>query len=689
MSTLWTYKNKNRKPFRMKSFEELGLNERILQAIGEQGYEYPMPIQEAVIPVLLGNGDESGWQGDMVALAQTGTGKTAAYGLPIVQLTEGMPQHPVSLILAPTRELCLQIADDLEGFSKHSEGVRILPVYGGTSIEAQIRALKRGINVLVATPGRLIDLMKRGAADLSTIRNVILDEADEMLTMGFQEDLNEILGGIPEEHRTLLFSATMSKEIEAIARQYLKDTKEIQVGSRNEGAEHVNHIYYMVRAQDKYLALKRVVDYYPRIYGIVFCRTRMETQEIADKLIQDGYNADALHGDLSQQQRDLTMQKFRQHRTQLLVATDVAARGLDVNDLTHVINYGLPDDTENYTHRSGRTGRAGKKGTSISIVHVREKGKIRIIEKAIQKQFERGTLPSGKEICQKQLYRVIDDIERVDVMEEEIAEVLPEVVRRWEWLDKEELIKRIVSREFGRFLAYYADAPEIEEVQESKGGSGKERTKRNGKGGPRQAEEGYTRLFLNVGKIDGFYAKEVIGLINRCTKGMQVEVGKIDLMKSFTFVEVATEQAQDVIKSMKHGVTVKGRSVVCDVADKTDNDKDERQKGRREKRENRKQKGERGKQRASESRNKVGTLRAASERQEQIQDRKTGLKREKSKRNAENSAHRSTSKSPAQQHHYTKDDWMKFLHPDTSPLKGDMPDFAEEGWARRKPKKKK
>ena len=673
----------------MKSFEELGLNERILQAIGEQGYEYPMPIQEAVIPVLLGNGDESGWQGDMVALAQTGTGKTAAYGLPIVQLTEGAPQHPVSLILAPTRELCLQIADDLEGFSKHSEGVRILPVYGGTSIEAQIRAFKRGVNVLVATPGRLIDLMKRGAADLSTIRNVVLDEADEMLTMGFQEDLNEILGGIPEEHRTLLFSATMSKEIEAIARQYLKDTKEIQVGSRNEGAEHVNHIYYMVRAQDKYLALKRVVDYYPRIYGIVFCRTRMETQEIADKLIQDGYNADALHGDLSQQQRDLTMQKFRQHRTQLLVATDVAARGLDVNDLTHVINYGLPDDTENYTHRSGRTGRAGKKGTSISIVHVREKGKIRIIEKAIQKQFERGTLPSGKEICQKQLYRVIDDIERVDVMEEEIAEVLPEVARRWEWLDKEELIKRIVSREFGRFLAYYADAPEIEEVQESKGGSSKERTKRNGKGGPRQAEEGYTRLFLNVGKIDGFYAKEVIGLINRATKGMQVEVGKIDLMKSFTFVEVASEQAQDVIKAMKHGVTVKGRSVVCDVADKTDNDKDERQKGRREKGENRKQKGERGKQRASESRNKVGTLRAASERQEQIQDRKTGLKREKSKRNAENSAHRSTSKSPAQQHHYTKDDWMKFLHPDTSPLKGDMPNFAEEGWARRKPKKKK
>ena len=640
----------------MKSFEELGLNERILQAIGEQGYEYPMPIQEAVIPVLLGNKDENGWQGDLVALAQTGTGKTAAYGLPIVQLTEGAPLHPVSLILAPTRELCLQIADDLEGFSKHSEGVHILPVYGGTSIEAQIRALRRGINVLVATPGRLIDLMKRGVADLSTVRNVVLDEADEMLSMGFQEDLNEILGGIPEEHRTLLFSATMSKEIEAIARQYLKDSKEIQVGSRNEGAEHVNHIYYMVRAQDKYHALKRVVDYYPRIYGIVFCRTRMETQEIADKLIQDGYNADALHGDLSQQQRDLTMQKFRQHRTQLLVATDVAARGLDVNDLTHVINYGLPDDTENYTHRSGRTGRAGKKGTSISIVHVREKGKIRIIEKAIQKQFERGTLPSGKDICQKQLYRVIDDIERVDVMEEEIADVMPEVSRRWEWLDKEELIKRIVSREFGRFLAYYADAPEIEEVQEGKGGTGTERSKRGGKGGPRQAEEGYTRLFLNVGKIDGFYAKEVIGLINRTTKGMLVEIGKIDLMKSFTFVEVAAEQAQDVIKSMKHGVTIKGRSVVCDVADKSEEEKITRHGKKRDRK---------PEQRSSKPSAKGGS-RAK-------QDGKPAR----------------APKAQPQQHHYTKDDWMKFLHPETSPLKGEMPDFAEEGWARRKPKKKK
>ena len=644
----------------MKSFEELGLNESILQAIGEQGYEYPMPIQEAVIPVLLGLGDETGWQGDLVALAQTGTGKTAAYGLPIVQLTEGAPLMPTSLILAPTRELCLQIADDLEGFSKHSEGVHILPVYGGTSIEAQIRALKRGVNVLVATPGRLIDLMKRGAAKLSTIRNVVLDEADEMLTMGFQEDLNEILSGIPEDHRTLLFSATMSKEIENIARKYLKNSKEIQVGSRNEGAEHVNHIYYMVRAQDKYLALKRVVDYYPRIYGIIFCRTRMETQEIADKLIQDGYSADALHGELSQQQRDLTMQKFRQHRTQLLVATDVAARGLDVNDLTHVINYGLPDDTENYTHRSGRTGRAGKKGTSISIVHVREKSRIRLIEKAIQKQFERGTLPSGKDICQKQLYRVIDDIERVDVMEEEIADVMPEVIRRWEWLDKEELIKRVVSREFGRFLAYYADAPEIEEVQESASKSRSERGKQGSKGA-RKAEEGYTRLFINVGKIDGFYAKEIIGLINRSVKGQQVEIGRIDLMKNFAFVEVASEQANDVIKSMKHGVTVKGRSVVCDVADKSQDDKESRHsKNRGEKKDN-------------------------SRGEKSFNDKKgrgTKEKPSKGKYQKESNAHNSRQKQ------YSKEDWLKFLNPEMASKKR-TPDFEEEGWARRRPKKKK
>ena len=611
------------------TFQQLGLSEKILQAIAEQGYEYPMPIQEAAIPVLIGEGDNATEHHDLIALAQTGTGKTAAYGLPIIHLLsqyDGVREgRGEALILAPTRELCLQIADDLEGFSKYCDNLHILPVYGGTNIETQIRALKRGVDIIVATPGRLIDLMKRGAADLSDIHTLILDEADEMLSMGFQEDLDTILQGIPEGHKTLLFSATMSAEIEQIAKKYLHDYREIQVGSRNEGAEHVNHIYYMVRAQDKYLALKRIVDYYPRIYGIIFCRTRMETQEIADRLIQDGYNADALHGDLSQQQRDLTMQKFRQHRTQLLVATDVAARGLDVNDLTHVINYGLPDDTENYTHRSGRTGRAGKKGTSISIVHVREKGKIRTIERIIQKQFVKGSLPDGKEICQKQLYRVVDDIERVEVMEDEIAEILPEVMRRWEWLDKEELVKRVVSREFGRFLAYYADAPEIEEVKGSEEGGSKSQRGKKGSRASHQAEEGYTRLFMNVGKIDGYYAKEVLSLINRATKGAKIEIGRIDSMKSFTFVEVAQEQAHDIIKAMKHGVTVKGRSVVCDIADKD------------------------------------------SESQEKRRQKRTSKPKP-----SKHTAH------PTEKRHFTKEDWKQFFEPQN----------IVEGSARRRPKKK-
>ena len=358
-------------------FYNLDLDDKILDAVDANNYTECTPIQEKTIPAILEGHD-------VLGVAQTGTGKTAAYGLPTLQLLqttrttlEGDEVNASKsgvrlLIMAPTRELCLQIADDMEGFAKHLPETRILAVYGGANIEPQIRALKHGVDVIVATPGRLIDLMNRRAADLSTVRYVVLDEADEMLSMGFQADIDTILSGVPEEHRTLLFSATMSREIERIARQYLREPREIQVGSRNEGAENVNHVYYMVHARDKYLALKRVVDYFPRIYAIIFCRTKVETQEVADNLIRDGYNADALHGDLSQQQRDLTMQKFRQHRTQLLVATDVAARGLDVDDLTHVINYGMPDDVENYTHRSGRTGRAGKKGTSICIVHGRE-----------------------------------------------------------------------------------------------------------------------------------------------------------------------------------------------------------------------------------------------------------------------------------------------------------------------------
>ena len=335
----------------MKTFEELGVSGEILKAITEMGYENPMPVQEEVIPYLLGNNN------DVVALAQTGTGKTAAYGLPVLQKVDKTNNDVQALILSPTRELCLQIADDLKEYSKYIDGLHVLAVYGGASIETQIRQLKRGVQVIVATPGRLVDLMDRGVAKLQNVRNVVLDEADEMLNMGFTDSIDAIFEGVPEDRNTLLFSATMSKEIERISKNYLHDAKEIVVGSRNEGAEKVNHIYYLVHAKDKYNALKRVADYYPEIYAIIFCRTRMETQEIADKLIQDGYNAESLHGELSQAQRDLTMQKFRQHRVQLLVATDVAARGLDVDNLTHVINYGLPDDIESYTHRSGRTGR--------------------------------------------------------------------------------------------------------------------------------------------------------------------------------------------------------------------------------------------------------------------------------------------------------------------------------------------
>ena len=381
----------------MKTFEELGVSADIRRAIEELGFVAPMPVQEEVIPYLLGENN------DVIALAQTGTGKTAAFGSPIIQKTDVSLLIPQSLIICPTRELCLQIAGDLSDYGKYINGLHVLPVYGGSSIESQIRSLKRGVQIIVATPGRLLDLMRRGAVSLSTVQNVVMDEADEMLDMGFSEDLNAILADVPQERNTLMFSATMSKEIEKIAKTYLHDAKEITIGKRNESTHSVNHVAYCVHAKDKYEALKRIVDYYPDIYAIIFCRTRMETQEIADKLMQDGYNADALHGDLSQAARDLVMQKFRNRHLQLLVATDVAARGLDVDDLTHVINYGLPDDIEYYTHRSGRTGRAGKTGTSIAIMNLREKTKQRNIERVIGHEFKQGVMPTGKQICEKQL----------------------------------------------------------------------------------------------------------------------------------------------------------------------------------------------------------------------------------------------------------------------------------------------
>ncbi len=627
----------------MKTFEELGVSEGIRRAIEEMGFVQPMPVQEEVIPYLLGN------RNDVIALAQTGTGKTAAFGIPVLQRIDTSSKETQALVLSPTRELCLQITDDMRDFAKYMDGIHIEAVYGGASIEQQIRALKKGVQIIVATPGRLIDLMKRGVAQLDNVHNVVLDEADEMLNMGFSESIDAILEGVPDDRNTLLFSATMSKEIERIAKGYLHDYKEIVVGSRNEGAEHVNHIYYMVNAKDKYLALKRLVDYYPRIFAIIFCRTKIETQEVADKLIKDGYNAESLHGDLSQQQRDLTMQKFRQHTVQLLVATDVAARGLDVDDLTHVINYGLPDDIENYTHRSGRTGRAGKKGTSISIVHSREKHKIRNIEKEIGKKFEEGTIPSAEEICKKQLYKVMDQIVKADVDEPQIAPFMQEISRYFEYVDKDDLIKKIVSLEFGKFLAYYADAPEISvvsskrEERSSKKDSGKER-----KSKATATSEGYRKLFINLGKKDGFYPGELMQFLNKNVHG-HVAVGHIDLLQTMSYFEVPEEDAERVIKYV-NGQQYKKREVRCNDADE-------------------------GGKPAPKSRKPSHSPRSTRDTRASKDTRAIRESRESSPREPQKT--------------FKKEDWMKFLNPDGIKLKGDIPDFSEEGWAIRKPRKKK
>ncbi len=550
------------------TFEELGVSAPICQAVRELGYEQPMPVQEAVIPYLLGAPI------DLIALAQTGTGKTAAFGLPLLQNVERSLQAqpndgiatPRALVLCPTRELCLQIADDLTAYSKYLPSVRILPVYGGSSIEAQIRTLRRGVEVIVATPGRLIDLMERGAASLDSIETVVLDEADEMLTMGFSESLQTILAEVPKERHLLLFSATMPREISSIAASYMHQPKEIIVGTKNEGNKNIRHYYYVVSARHKYLALKRIADYYPDIYGIIFCRTRRETQEIADQLIRDGYNADALHGELSQAQRDYVMQKFRIRNLQLLVATDVAARGLDVNDLTHVIHYGLPDDIESYTHRSGRTARAGKMGISIAICHSRERGRLRDIERISHATIERKHLPTGQAICEKQLFHLADRIERVELTEDTTLDtVLPELVRKLDWIDREELVRRLMLLEHRRLLDYYESEEAIEEADDKgrlsgEGKEGKKRDKRNA-----VAEEGMKRLFINFGKLDRMFPNKLIELINKCVPG-RVKIGKIDLLPRFAFFEVEEADAQEVIRSMS-SYEVDGRRIAVDYAD--------------------------------------------------------------------------------------------------------------------------
>lgn len=533
-----------------KTFEELGVSEPLRHAVEELGFERPMPVQEAVIPHLLGD-DGS----DVVALAQTGTGKTAAFGLPVLQRIDPSLEKPQALILAPTRELCLQIGSDLADFSKYMPEIKTLPVYGGSSIESQIRALRQGVQIIVATPGRLLDLIKRGVARLDDVHTVILDEADEMLNMGFLDSIEEILSHVPEERRMLMFSATMPADIAKIAKNYMRDYKEFVIGTRNEGAENVRHIYYMVNARDKYLALKRVADNNPNIYAIIFCRTRRDTQEIADKLIADGYNVDALHGDLSQQQRDIVMKKFRDRVISLLVATDVAARGLDVDDLTHVINYGLPDDAAVYTHRSGRTGRAGKTGVSIAIIHSREKGRLREIERIIGKKFERREVPTPEHIIEKQLYNLADRIERVEVDDAQIEKYIPGVARKLGWLSAEDLLKRVVSLEFNRLLDYYKDAPNIDFIDEK---PSKERKPKNER--PRDlrekdrrtAEEGMSRIYVNLGKADGFFAGNLIDMLNRTVQGKRVDVGRIDLFPNYSLFDVEKDAARRVVGGLKN-----------------------------------------------------------------------------------------------------------------------------------------
>ena len=626
----------------MKTFEELGVSPEIRKAIEEMGYENPMPVQEEVIPYLLGENN------DVVALAQTGTGKTAAFGLPLIQKINVKNRIPQSLVLCPTRELCLQIAGDLNDYSKYIDGLKVLPVYGGSSIDSQIRSLKRGVHIIVATPGRLLDLMERKTVSLATVTNVVMDEADEMLNMGFTDSINAILADVPQERNTLLFSATMSPEIARISKNYLHNAKEITIGRKNESTSNVKHVVYTVHAKDKYAALKRIVDYYPQIYGIIFCRTRKETQEIADKLMQEGYNADSLHGELSQAQRDTVMQKFRIRNIQILVATDVAARGLDVDDLTHVINYGLPDDTESYTHRSGRTGRAGKTGTSIAIINLREKGKMREIERIIGKKFIAGEMPTGKQICEKQLLKVIDDLEKVKVNEEDINDFMPEIYRKLEWLSKEDLIKRMVSHEFNRFVDYYRNREEIEVPTDS-------RSERAGK-----SREGKSSRQADLGKMDNFFPHELITLLNNNTRG-RVELGRIDLMKNFSFFEVEEKQAQNVVKALNR-TNWNGRKVTVEVAGE---EASTEHKGRGKRNEGNDQ-GGRGRSSAPSADRK--------ERGKGSKDSKQADSRKGKKPSREERGY-SAARGPK-----GKDEWKQFF-------KDAEPDFSEEGWARRKPKK--
>ncbi|MBW2368353.1 MAG: DEAD/DEAH box helicase [Deltaproteobacteria bacterium] len=543
----------------MNTFAEIGINSDILNGLVSLGFQEPTPVQAQVIPLMLER------RVDLVSLAQTGTGKTAAFGLPLIQLTNAGSVQTQCLVLCPTRELCVQVARDLETYSRYIEGVRILAIYGGASIVQQIKVLRKGVQIIIATPGRLKDLINRRKVDISGVRYVVLDEADEMLQMGFQDELNAILEQTPSGKNTWLFSATMPKEVAAIARKYMSDPVEITIGERNAGAENVRHEFYMVHARDRYRALKRIVDNCPNIYAIVFCRTRQETQEIADKLIQDGYNADALHGDLSQAQRDQVMKKFRCKNLQLLVATDVAARGLDVNDLTHVINYNLPDEIGSYTHRSGRTGRAGRTGTSVAIVHMKERFRIRAIEKNIKKKFKQCRIPSGMEICKKQLLRLVDDITQVDVDHDQIDPLYAEISGKLESLDREALIKRFVSLEFNRFLEYYKNAPDLNVSDGAKKQHGKKERQGGAPVNNPNRKQKFTRFFLNVGRRDGIMPQGLIGKINGVPGVRRIKVGKIEIMRNKVLLEADSRFTSQIMDAFQHA-KINGKTVSIEVA---------------------------------------------------------------------------------------------------------------------------
>ena len=552
----------------MSQFTDFGLNPALLKAIKELGFENPMPIQEKTIPVLLEQ------DVDFVGLAQTGTGKTAAFGLPLLNKIDSEQRCVQALILCPTRELCMQITRDLRNYARYIPEILIVPVYGGASIELQFKDLAKKPQIIVATPGRLRDMIRRNRVDFSNVRTMILDEADEMLNMGFQEEVDDILEYMPKEGRhTMLFSATMPKEVEAILNKYMTDPVKVAVGERNSGTANVDHIYYMMAAKDRYSVLKRIIDYTPSIYGIIFCRTKLETQEIADNLIQDGYNAAALHGDLSQAMRDNVMDHFRKRSLQLLVATDVAARGIDVKELSHIINYNLPDDIETYVHRSGRTGRADKRGICISLINLREKGKIRQIEKIVGRPFERGIIPTGKEVCEKQLFNHIDRIEHVDINREEIDDYLPVVFRKLDWMSREELITRMVALNFNRFLNYYKDAVDLNVDEHDEKKDRKERKKER-----EHKDETMKRLYFGMGKNDHILPQKIIGKINDVTRSKNIPIGRIDLYPDFSYVDVEESFIPLILESFADPHS-NPRGIVVEVA----KDQPERKKGSSEK----------------------------------------------------------------------------------------------------------